>query len=140
MDVWEFFHQREKECKQLSLVPDGDFADMCGADDSSDGKRGIFFGRLSLSERAFLNVLEVVRVHGTGIRRERYSYYLVIGGEEIWGYDREPDHDPPTHKHQGASHTRHPCRRMTFHEVAKEARQTTSAEAELHQMEQDNDY
>lgn len=103
MDVWEYFHSRERECRELSLIPDGPFADMCGTEDEA-GQRGIFFGRLVLTERAFLNVLEVVRIHGTGVRRERYSYYLVIDGEEIWGYDRDPDHDPPLHRHEGRAH------------------------------------
>ncbi len=131
MDVWEYFHQREAECRDLSLVPDGSFAEMCSALDGSEGQGGIFFGRLILSERAFLNVFELVRVHGTGVHRVRYSYYLIIDGTEVWGYDRDPDHDPPLHRHQGTAHTRYPCRRMTFREVAEQAWETASAEEGL---------
>jgi hypothetical protein len=101
---------------------------MCAEEEGSGGQRGIFFGRLVLSDRAFLSVFEVVQVTGTGIHRERYSYYLIIDGFEIWGYDRDPGHVPPLHRHTGTSHRRHPCRRMTFAEVAGQAWETVGAE------------
>lgn len=131
MDVWEYFQSKERECRELSLVPDSDFSSMCAAAEGIDGKRGIFYGKLILTEHAFLNVFELVRVVGTGVHRERYSYYLIINGYEVWGYDRDPDHDPPLHRHRGRDHTRFPCRRMLFREVAREAWEMVSAEEKL---------
>jgi hypothetical protein len=61
----------------------------------------------------------------------RYSYYLVIDGAEVWGYERDPGHNPPLHRHEGMSHSRHACRRVTFVETANLAWQTTTAEEEL---------
>jgi Family of unknown function (DUF6516) len=127
VDVWEYFQSRERECRELSLAPDEEFSKMCAEAEGSNGQRGIFFGRLVLSERAFLSVYEIVQVTGTGIHRERYSYYLIIDGLEYWGYDRDPGHEPPIHRHTGTSHRRHPCRRMTFAEVAQQAWETVSA-------------
>lgn len=131
MDVWEYFQSRERECRELSLVPDEPFPKLCAEAHGSRGQRGMFFGRLSLSERAFLSAFELIKVRGTGIHRVRYSYYLIIDGLEAWGYDRDPDHTPSLHRHQGPGHTRHPCRRVTFPEVANMAWQTVTAEEEL---------
>jgi hypothetical protein len=131
VDIWEYFAQREKECRLLSLIPDSDFSDMCAERDGTAGQRGIFWGRFTLNERAFLSVFELIQVRGSGVHRERYSYYLFLDEIEVWGFDRDPQHDPPTHKHMGASHTRYPCRRMTFKEVAKLAWDTVSEEERL---------
>jgi hypothetical protein len=115
----------------MSLVPDADFSTMCAEADDSDGQRGIFWGRLILSEHAYLSVFEFIEVRGSGVHRVRYSYYLVYDEAEVWGYDRDPDHEPSLHRHQGPSHARHPCRRYTFREIAEKAWQTTTAEEEL---------
>jgi hypothetical protein len=131
VDVWEYFQSRERECRELSLVPDGTFAQMCSEEEGSGGQRGIFFGRLNMTEQAFLSAFEVIQVTGTGVHRVRYSYYLVMDEAEVWGFDRDPDHDPPLHRHQGVSHKRFPCRRMRFGEVARFAWETVSAEEGL---------
>jgi hypothetical protein len=128
MDVYEYFHSRERECLELSLAPDTSFDEMFAEEAGSDGTRGIMWGRLILSERAFLSVWESVVVVGSGIHREAYSYYLIIDGFEIWGYDRDPGHVPPEHMHRGSDHARLPAGRVTFAEVAREAWQTLSVE------------
>ena len=108
MDVYTYFHQRERECRELSLVPDISFEEMFAEEAGSDGARGFMWGRLSLTGRAFLNVLETVIVVRSGVHRERYSYYLIIDGLEVWGYDRDPDHSPAEHMHRGEDHTAPP--------------------------------
>jgi hypothetical protein len=128
MDVYTYFFQREAECRELSLVPDTSFEEMFAEEAGSDGTRGIMWGRLTLTERAFLNVLETVEVVGSGIHRERYSYYLIIDGLEIWGYDRDPDHDPPEHMHVGDDHHRRDAGRVRFREVAEKAWETVTQE------------
>lgn len=128
VDVYEYFHSRERECRESSLAPDTCFDDMFAEEEGSGGQRGIMWGRLALSDRAFLNVFESVVVVDTGIHREQYSYYLIIDGYEIWGYDRDPGHDPAEHMHRGADHTREPSGRVTFLEVVEAAWKTVSRE------------
>ena len=71
VDVYEYFATRERECAELSLAPDTSFDDMFAEEDGSEGQRGFMWGRLDLSERAFLNVLETVVVRGSGIHGQR---------------------------------------------------------------------
>lgn len=132
MDVWDFFERREGECRECSLVSDVPFPEMCGAAADSNGKHGIFFGRFTLTERASLHVFESLVVRGNAVRRERYSYYLIIDGNEIWGYDRDPGHSPSTHRHEGAAHTRFPSAAISFKEVANKAWATVSAYEVIH--------
>lgn len=131
MDVYEYFHSRERECSELSLAPDTSFADMCAEQEGSGGQLGIFFGRLILSDRAFLQVFEFIEVEGSGIHRIAYSYYLVVDEAEVWGYDRAPDHDPPDHMHIGPGHERFPSASVTFKDIAEKAWATLSAEEAL---------
>jgi hypothetical protein len=131
VDVNEYFLSREKECRRLSVHPDGSFDALFGEEAGSNGTRGMMFGRLVLSERAFLAVSESVHVVGTGIHREDYSYYLIIDGYQVWGYDRDPSHDPPEHMHVGDDHLRQPAGRVEFHEVVEKAWETLSQEEDL---------
>jgi hypothetical protein len=121
VDVYEYFATRERECQELSLVPDTAIEDLFAEEEGSNGQRGIMWGRLALSERAFLSVLETVVVRGSGIHRERYSYYLIFDGVEIWGYDRDPLHDPKEHMHEGLSHDRKRSGPVIFKDIAEKA-------------------
>jgi hypothetical protein len=42
-----------------------------------------------------------VVVEGEHVRREKYAYYLVVDDEEIGGYERDPMHPVPEHRHCG---------------------------------------
>jgi hypothetical protein len=84
-----------------------------------------------LSERAFLQAYESIVVVESGIHREEYSYYLIVDGLELWGYDRDPDHEPPEHMHEGGSHVRHPAGRVEFHGVVEKAWNPLSHEDDL---------
>lgn len=128
MDVYEYFHTRERECREHSLVPDADFAEMFGEEAGSNGQRGIIFANFTLTERGYLKVWEAVVVHGSGIHRESYSYYMIYDGEQKWGYDRDPDHDPQDHGHEGPGHERVDCGSVTFLEVVERAWETVTAE------------
>ena len=75
------------------------------------------FGNLGLTERAFLRISEVVVVQNSHVHREEYAYYLIVDGEEFWGYERDLSHDPAVHRHVGPGHDRHPAERVTFQEV-----------------------
>ena len=119
MDVWEYFEQKEREFRELSLVPLTSRSAMFVEYLGSDGRRGHILGELMLTERAKLSVHERIAVVGNHIRRLDYHYYLVIDGEEVWGYDRDPAHTPAEHGHVGPDHVRREARRMTFPEVAE---------------------
>jgi len=85
------------------------------------------WGRLVLSDRAFLIAYETVEVRGSGVRRTAYSYYLIVDGAEEWGFDRDEIHDPPEHGHVGAEHARVDAGRIEFHEVVEKAWEIVSA-------------
>jgi hypothetical protein len=139
VDVWEYFATRERECKECSLVPQGPFHTFSAAATDADGKRGIIWGRLTLTERSYVDMSELVVVRGSGITRLRYSYYLIIDDEEVWGCDRDPEHDPATHRHEGVMHKRFPCSSISFKEMAQKAWASATAHEELNSLVQDAD-
>ena len=108
MDVWEYFMQKEREWADRSAHPDRHpFEEEAG----SDGQRGRIFCQLSLMEEgfpaeAFLAVRERVTVRGSGIHREMYAYSLIVDGAHLYGWAREPDHDPIEHEHRGPKRVR----------------------------------
>ena len=120
MDVWTYFHQRERELQDLSLVPESPFAEMVAEEEGSDGQRGRMLGNLFLAEQVFLAVHEVIVVENDHIHREEYGYFLVIDGEEIWGYERDLSHKPTIHRHI-AGHRREPAEAISFKEVVDRA-------------------
>jgi hypothetical protein len=89
----------------------------------SGAQRGKVLGKLDLTADVKLCIEEsVVVVDGHNIHREDYSYYLVVGGVEIWGYDRDPLHPVSEHRHTGPGHGEgEPCGRVTLRDVAQEA-------------------
>lgn len=131
MDVYEYFHTRERECREHSLHPERDFADVFAEEDGSAGQRGMAYGRLNLTEKGYLSMFEEVVVDGSGIHRERYSYYMIYDGEEKWGYDRDPDHDPPDHGHEGPNHDRVDTGPVTFLQAVERAWETVTQEEQL---------
>ena len=121
MDVWEYFLQRENEINALSLGLEKDFSDYCTAEAGTDDQRGKFLGNLILGENAFVSVSETVVVAEQGqIHREEYGYFLVIEGEEIWGYERDPSHNPAVHRHS-LGHTRHDADPISFRDAIEQA-------------------
>jgi uncharacterized protein DUF6516 len=92
---------------------------MFSEERGSGAMRGRVFGHLFLTDRAYLQVSELVVVEDDHIHRVEYGYFLIIDGEEVWGYERDPTHDPPEHRHVGPDHKHEPCGRMTFQEVAE---------------------
>ena len=74
---------------------------ITAADEDGDDQRGRLLGAAYMDERARIHVHEVVVVEGDHVHRVRYAYYLVVDDEEIGGYERDPNHDPPEHRHCG---------------------------------------
>lgn len=124
-DVWEYFEQWEHFCTDNSLHPDTSFERMCSALAESEDKRGRIFGRLVISDRAFLSVSELVVIENDHAYRKEYSYYLIIEGLAVWGYDRDPTHDPPDHGH-GEDHAWLDTGTVTFKQVVDHAWETVT--------------
>jgi hypothetical protein len=121
LDVWAYFHQREREVRELSLGPDGDFWAMVAEEAGSGGQRGRIFGRFILAEGAYLSVSEKVVVVEDHVHREEYAYFLIVDEVEIWGYERDsaPDHAAqPVHRHV-ERHAREPADRISFKEAVE---------------------
>src|SRR4051812_38288808 len=100
---------------------------MFAEEEGSHGKRGRIWGRILLTDRTFLQVSERVEVSGGSARRTEYAYFLVIDGAEVWGYERDPTHDPAVHKHD-RTHARAPCEPVSFKRALEMAWESASEE------------
>lgn len=114
MDVWEYFQQRERECRESSLVPSDNFPTQYREKQGSGGQRGFVIGRYYLTDRALIEAMEIVEVvDGSHIHRLQYSYYLVVDGAEVYSRERDPSHNPAEHGH-GRHHVRKDAGRISF--------------------------
>lgn len=130
MDVGEYFQTRDREIAEQSAVWDYIASAPYLEEQGSDGQRGRVWGRIVLSERAFLQVNEVVEVRGTGVTRLEYAYFVVYNGLELWGEERDPTHTPAVHRHD-RDHNRFPSEVISFKDALTRAWEIVSAEAEL---------
>lgn len=128
MDVWEYFESRRREISDASLTTDRGF--VFAEEAGSGGQRGRVFGRIIISDRAFLQVNERLVVRGTGVHRDEYAYYLIVDEAEAWGYERDPTHPDPVHRHD-RDHNRYPCEPVSFKQVLEKAWQSSSYEDSL---------
>jgi hypothetical protein len=96
MDVWDFFARREAECDEMSVdCRNVEFFE----EEASGGTRGRIIGHIYFNETVYLQVHETVLVENDVPHRTDYAYFLIIDGVEFWGYERDPTHDPPVHRH-----------------------------------------
>lgn len=88
---------------------------------ASDGAAGLVTGRFPIGNDAFVNIFERVVVNEAKGRAEvlEYSYYLVVGGREVRGYDLDSSHDPAAHRHV-ENHAREPWGKMSLREAVEE--------------------
>jgi hypothetical protein len=138
VDIWDFFLQREAECDRLSLTPMTPFEEMCIALEGSNDRRGRFIGRFLLTADAYLSVAErwTVVGHPGHMRREEYAYFLVVNGEEVWGYERDPTHSPAVHHHFGPDHPAGiSCAPIPFRNAVEFAWEEVSRRAERGELE-----
>ena len=109
----------------MSLACDAPFAQTYWAEVGSDDRRGRIFGRYILTETAYLAVHEVVEVvDDSHIHRIEYAYYLIINGFEIWGYERDPNHEAEgllDHMHTEEHGQRLPSEPVSFKQAAEMA-------------------
>jgi len=130
VDIWEYFQQRDREVAEQSAAWDDDLGQPYAEEQGSNGQRGRIFGRVVLSEHAFLAVNEAVEVQGSGVTRSVYAYYLVYDGVELCGEERDPTHTPPVHRHD-RNHKRYPSSVISFKEALTRAWAMLAAEEEL---------
>jgi hypothetical protein len=119
VDVFTYFEQKERETRDLSLVPDGEFARMCAAEVGDT--RGRIFGRFWLTDNAYVQINESVVVQGHHIHREEYGYFLIIDSDEVWGEERDLSHAPAVHKHTGPDHVRGDSESISFRAFVEQA-------------------
>jgi len=125
MDVWEYFQTREREIAEcsMSIFPG---IHPFAAEEASD-LRGRIFCMLSFHgyapEDVYFQMHEEVIVRASGVTRPRYAYFLVIGSDEIGGYERHATHSPPVHRHCSGrkQHESAPSRAISFKDAAAEA-------------------
>jgi hypothetical protein len=121
VDVWTYFAQREREVKELSLVPRADFWDGVAAELGSNDQRGRIFDAYHLMEGAYISIHEVIVViDDSHIHREEYGYFLIIDGAEVWGEERDPTHDPAVHRHS-RGHVREDSEPISFKDFVERA-------------------
>lgn len=77
------------------------------------------FGVFDVGGVVQLHLSELVVVEGNHVHREEYAYYCTSEGEELWGYERDPTHDPAVHRHTGLGHKREPWEPVSFREAAE---------------------
>jgi hypothetical protein len=124
--VWEYFEQRKDEIAKFGLTLDDGF--LFVEEDGSNGQRGRLWGRVIVNDRTFLQVSERVELlTESGIHRTDYAYYLIVDGDEIWGYERDPTHDPAVHRHD-RDHNRYPCDPISFKDAMEKAWETAGRE------------
>lgn len=131
MNVWDYFHQRERELAELSLAPEPDFWHGVAEEEGSDGQHGKMLLTATLAENAYLGISETVEVVDDHVHRIDYAYFLVIDGEEVWGEERDPTHDPPVHGHYGPDHARVASEGISFRAAAERAWEEITRRAEL---------
>jgi hypothetical protein len=125
VDVWQYFQTREREIEECSMQIIEGISPF--AEEASNARRGRIFCTLSFHaydpDDVFFQMHELVVVQGTYVTRPRYAYFLVIGGEEIGGYERHGTHKPPVHRHCSGTkpHERSPSKAVSFKEAAEEA-------------------
>lgn len=130
MDVWEYFQTRDREVAEQSAAWDDAIGPPYTEEAGSDGKRGRIFGRVVLSEHAFLQVHEVVQVVDSGVHRREYAYYFTYRGAEIWGEERDLSHTPAVHRHD-REHRRYVSNPISFNEALSRAWSDFAAEEDL---------
>ncbi len=65
-----------------------------------DGRAARIDGHVQVSNRLWLEIAERIELDHRGRPyRRTYSYYLVLDGEEFCGFDFDPDHPDPLHRH-----------------------------------------
>ena len=121
MDVWAYVAERRRECDELSL---GNVEVHVAAELGEGDRRGRVIGTAYLREHAYVRFHEIVIIEGEHIHREKYAYYLTVDGREIGGYERDPTHPVPEHRH--CSHRDghgpgQPCDRISFKDAVAEA-------------------
>jgi len=118
--VRAFFERRSSEIDECGVelldIGQPPFAVEAGSDELR-GRTWLHVG--FPAHDAYLQAHEtILMLSASRATRLRYSYYLVVEGLGVWGYDRDPLHDPAVHWHLEDDHdTRYACKPVSFKEA-----------------------
>ena len=119
---FEYFERRRREFKRYSsgVLTDRELDGMFGM--AADGRAALVFANVPLDDRAFVAIRERLVVSAVDlVEIIEYSYYLVdLDAGEVRGYDLDPSHTPPAHRHVGSDHRREPCGRVTLRQAIED--------------------
>jgi hypothetical protein len=121
LDPYTYRAQRERECAEVSASVDK----LTIGEEAGPGAlpRAKLLGRVHLTDRACVQIAEIVEFPGGHVHRIKYAYYLFVDGEEIGGYERDPlhgdqaEHFHCTHRHQGHMPGGEPAPTVSFKEA-----------------------
>jgi len=119
VDIHLYGQQRRRECGELSL----EGSNISAAEEEGNDQRGRLLGAAYLDEHAVLHAHEVVVIEDDTPHRIKYACYLVVDGDEIGGYERDPIHEPAAEHFHCGEHVPggvpHPT--VSFKEAAEHA-------------------
>ena len=78
-----------------------DGSSIRAAAEEGNDQRGRLLGAAYMDERSYIAVHEIVAIEGEHVHREKYAYFLIVDGDEVGGYERDPIHTPAEHRHCG---------------------------------------
>jgi hypothetical protein len=103
-DIWSYFQRMERDLLDGSGFLE-EIAPELAPDDQSGTLRAKANLRADTELDAYLNVYQRAVLDEDGqVELVKYSYYLVVSGEEARGWEKDPTHDPPVHGHIGKDH------------------------------------
>jgi hypothetical protein len=129
MDIWDYFHRKEREIRDMGVSLETPRADAFSAAPDSDIRGRLLFN-LGLTENAYLQVLERVVIRGNVAHRDRYAYTLVVDGLHVYGWERHKTHDPVVHEHEGSGRVRKASEPIALRRVVDLAWEMLSSLAE----------
>lgn len=106
MSIEKFIDTRERECIEVGVEPAQSLWKMTAVEKASSPVRGRLVGHFTFPGfDAYLQVHELFEfVTEERITRLEFGYFLIVEGREVWGYERDPNHDPAEHFHDGTRH------------------------------------
>jgi hypothetical protein len=116
VDVWDYFIRREAECDEMSVdCRNVQFFAELGSDD----RIGTMVGRVFFNNEVYLAIHERIEIVDGAAHRTDYAYFLIMDETEYWGYERDPSHDPPVHRHTFGHGERVESDPVTFKKVCE---------------------
>lgn len=116
MDLISYFELQERNIAERSLL------ERIEVEIAPDDRAGTLEARADLRADteldAHLRIYERAVAAGRNkVEVVKYTYYLVVDGDEYRAWERDPTHDPPVHGHIGSDHKWIPAPEVTVAEA-----------------------